>query len=282
MKSFFQSLHTPKRFSPSPQNIWTNEKISPFIFQSYFNNDVYGGSKDDVFLKKSISFIDQIATSYSCKSILDLGCGPGIYCSPLFDLGYTVSGVDISQKAISYAKEYAKENYQSIKYYNTDILSVNLEEKHDMVILLYEILSNFSLDNREKILRKVYNILDMNGIFILDVPSERRYINHVPMKVWEIFKTGDILLKENCYYFFSTEQFSQNLLFNHSVFLFENSEIVNCYDWIQCFEKKMVFDELSRNGFDILKVYSNTCGEKLKPESHSIALVCQKNGKIPK
>ncbi|MGX0373862.1 class I SAM-dependent methyltransferase [Staphylococcus sp. HKU1] len=276
MKEFFQSLHTPERFSPSPQNIWTEEKISPFIFQSYFNNDVYGGSKDDDFLKKSISFIDKIATRNSCTSILDLGCGPGIYCSPLFDLGYTVSGMDISQKAISYAQEYAKKNHQDISYYNNDILTVDLEEKYDMVILLYEIFSSFSLDNRKKVLKKIYNTLDTNGIFIFDVPSEKRYIEHNPMKIWEIFKPGDILLKETCYYFFSTEQFSQNLLFNHSVFLFENSEIVNCYDWIQCFDKKMLFDELSQNGFNILKVYSNTCGDELKPESHSIALICQK------
>lgn len=38
----------------------------------------------------------------------------------------------------------------------------------------------------------------------------------------------------------------------------------------------MLFDELSQNGFNILKVYSNTCGDELKPESHSIALICQK------
>jgi 2-polyprenyl-3-methyl-5-hydroxy-6-metoxy-1,4-benzoquinol methylase len=36
--------------------------------------------------------------------LLDVGCGPGHICSLFSDLGYTVSGVDISREAIAFAR----------------------------------------------------------------------------------------------------------------------------------------------------------------------------------
>lgn len=277
MEKLFHSLHTPNRFATSPHDLWTSERISPFIFQSYFTNDIYGGSKDTVFQNKSISFINDIASRFNCKKILDLGCGPGIYCSKLFSLGYESSGIDICQKAISYAQEQARNKNQNIKYYNNDILTIDIDEKYDMIIMLYEVFSTFPIEKRSLILEKVYTLLDENGIFIFDVPSHRRYVEQNSMKIWEIFKPGDIFLDETCCYFFSTEKFPQETLFNHSVFLFENGEMLDFYDWIQCFNKKMLEDELSKQGFSVIKFYSNTIGERLDAKSHSIAGVCQKN-----
>ncbi|MFQ3727218.1 hypothetical protein ABLV92_08335 [Staphylococcus equorum] len=45
MERLFEILKTPSEFENSPDDIWTNERISPFIFQSHFNDEVYGGVK---------------------------------------------------------------------------------------------------------------------------------------------------------------------------------------------------------------------------------------------
>jgi len=277
MDQLFKVLKTPSRFEASPNNIWTNEKISPFIFQSHFNDSVYGGSKNKNFVKNSVDFIHDVGKSHKCSKILDLGCGPGIYSIPLSKLGYDVTGIDISEKAIQHANNLAHEQNLDTKHFKEDILKLRIEEKYDMSLLLYEIYSTFSKKQREILLKKIWDGLTESGLFILDVPTNIRYQKQNSLKVWDFYEKDELFIQYPHYLFFSIEKFSNELLLHHSVFCFENEEIVNCYDWIQCFNELSIHEELQAYGFNILGTFSNLCGDKLEKESLSMAIICQKS-----
>ena len=59
-----------------------------------------------------VKFIKDIANKYPHKdlselSVLDVGCGGGILCEPLARLQAKVTGIDVSPKAIEYARKHA-------------------------------------------------------------------------------------------------------------------------------------------------------------------------------
>ena len=51
------------------------------------------------------------------KSILDLGCGTGIHAEMLYDKGYEIIGVDISNEMLDVAVESAKNKKKKLNIY---------------------------------------------------------------------------------------------------------------------------------------------------------------------
>lgn len=47
-----------------------------------------------------------------CKTIIDVGCGPGTYCNYFYEKGYKVTGVDYAKEVIKLAKK----NYPKIPF----------------------------------------------------------------------------------------------------------------------------------------------------------------------
>ena len=71
---------------------------------------------------------DNIAEKFNLKNsdkplrnikILDIGCGGGLLCEPMFRMGAKVVGIDASKKNIEIAKFHAKKNKLKIEYRTT-------------------------------------------------------------------------------------------------------------------------------------------------------------------
>lgn len=71
---------------------------------------------------------------YEVESILDIGCGSGIYANKLAQEGYRVTGVDVAPKMIDLAKQYSK-NHDNPIYQIADFIDMD-ETKFDTSILM--------------------------------------------------------------------------------------------------------------------------------------------------
>ncbi|MCB1558259.1 MAG: bifunctional 2-polyprenyl-6-hydroxyphenol methylase/3-demethylubiquinol 3-O-methyltransferase UbiG [Alphaproteobacteria bacterium] len=63
-----------------------------------------------------ISYIKDTLREISGASILDIGCGGGLVCEPLYRLGAKVVGIDADGVAIETAQDHAKRNGLNINY----------------------------------------------------------------------------------------------------------------------------------------------------------------------
>lgn len=71
-----------------------------------------------------------------CKTILDIGTGPGRYCFDLSKLGFETTGIDISSSMINLAKSGAANNKtNNCNFIHANYLSHNFEKKFDVAIL---------------------------------------------------------------------------------------------------------------------------------------------------
>ncbi len=92
--------------------------------------------------------------------ILDLGCGGGLTCEPLARLGATMTGVDFVEENIKVAKNHAIQSNLNINYFHSDIDSMSIKKKYDLILIL-EVLEH--LDNWALLIRKIKKNLKPKG-----------------------------------------------------------------------------------------------------------------------
>lgn len=104
------------------------------------------------------------------KKILDIGCGAGTICLYLGSKGNNVCGIDISQNAIISCNESAKFlGLKNVSFERMDFPNKVPEGKFDY-ILCSEVLEH--LENDDLALKKVFSLLNNNGIAIISTPSK--------------------------------------------------------------------------------------------------------------
>lgn len=102
-------------------------------------------------------------------SVLDLGCGPGLYCERLAARGCRCLGVDISPASIEYATRTAAERGIDCTYVCDDVTDADLGCGHDLAMLLFGELNTFPRPAIAELLRRVWAALRPGGTLALEV-----------------------------------------------------------------------------------------------------------------
>jgi 2-polyprenyl-6-hydroxyphenyl methylase/3-demethylubiquinone-9 3-methyltransferase len=77
-------------------------------------------------------------------SLLDIGCGGGLLCEPMAKLGFTVTGVDPSEKNIGTARTHAVQSGAAIDYRAADAETLAAEGRAFDVVLNMEVVEHVS------------------------------------------------------------------------------------------------------------------------------------------
>jgi SAM-dependent methyltransferase len=105
-------------------------------------------------------------------SILDAGCGTGSLALMLADLGYRVTGVDLSPEMIARAK--AKDAAARVDWRVGDLTALALDAKYDAAVSVADVFNHLaSLDEWETALRGLYDHLRSGGLACIDAMTCR-------------------------------------------------------------------------------------------------------------
>jgi SAM-dependent methyltransferase len=121
--------------------------------------------------------------------ILDVTCGPGLYCHELARRGYRVIGVDFAPAAIGYAREKAVEEGLNCTFVQQDVRQMDFHEEFEAAILLYGQLNAFTRDDAADLLRRVTKALVPGGRFIAEVHN-MEYIDKEQYADWEVSESS--------------------------------------------------------------------------------------------
>jgi len=146
-----------------------------------------------------------------CK-VIDIGCGEGFYSIYLAKKGFDVLGIDISEKAIKYAKENAKKENINIRFIAMDIFDLpKLNEKFDFV-LEWAIMHHIKFEDRKEYVKIINNILNEKGkYFSTCFNIQSTMFGGAGKKIRKIPENARALLGEEVY-FSSLEELNE--LFN--------------------------------------------------------------------
>ncbi len=105
--------------------------------------------------------------------LLECGCGTGTVASLLASNGCIVDAFDRSPAMIEVAKSKARSSVTSPKFWVDDLLSLELEDRYDAVICLYDSV-NYLTETSEisDFFKRVHRALRPNGLFLFDICTE--------------------------------------------------------------------------------------------------------------
>ena len=137
-------------------------------FTDWFNTSYYhilykdrNDADAQLFMKNITAFLTLPKTAH----ILDLPCGKGRHAVYLNSLGYTVTGTDLSENSILYAKMYENESL----HFEVADMRKPLVQKYDAIFNLFTSFGYFEEDSEDLlILQNIKNGLQKNGSFVFD------------------------------------------------------------------------------------------------------------------
>ncbi len=113
-------------------------------------------------------FIEREAGGDRPVKIIDIGCGTGRHAIELSKRGYTVTGVDLSESQLAWAREKAKTAGVTVDFFRHDARALPFEDEFDLAIMLCE--GGFSLMETDEmnfeILKNATKALKSKGKFI--------------------------------------------------------------------------------------------------------------------
>lgn len=127
-------------------------------------------SFDDFINPETQKLISNLVTSYFTVTqgltALDVGTGTGTTAHILYDLGFSVTGIDVSESAILHARGIAEKYQKPIQFLVSDVLELN--QKFDLIYDSHCLHCIVLEDDRSKFYQSVTSSLAQNGILILD------------------------------------------------------------------------------------------------------------------
>jgi SAM-dependent methyltransferase len=214
-------------------------------------------------LKKRINFVAKLLKKHNSKSVLDLGCGDGLYLLPLKKLKFDVEGLDIGKKILGEARKKSK----SLKLYLQDMSKFKINKKYDSIICLNSslvLLPNLKLI--ERTIKRCNMHLSEKGVLLLDLPNHKKEIKESNFEqscesfkipggnidvIYRDHKQGNKWITDCLGFVKKGNGFSQ--------FKEHYEELIYSPKWLE--------KVLKSNGFKIVKIYGTRSGGSFDPNT---------------
>lgn len=247
-------------------NWYEDDKLWKTFYDWMFDEDSFGLAQEQ--LPQLLSLIN-----HPIDSVLDLGCGPGRHCLAFAQMGYTVTGVDISQFLLSNAKKKSKDLSLNIDFIQADMLDFTTSKKQDLIVNMFNSFGYFDTpEKNQQVINNAYNNLNKTGTFVIDTVGKETLARNIEPVHLSEHANGDLrierpLLIDNLQVF-SNEWIlvSGNKAFKRSYqhYVYTPIELIN-----MCMQA----------GFNSVQVYGNLNGDEYDLDSHRLVVVAEKHEK---
>lgn len=161
----FTSLLKRDESPPNWQKIpWDDPDFSRRMLREHLTQDHDGASRRLKTIERHIDWINHMVLGGEQASILDLGCGPGLYTGRMADFGHACTGIDIAPASI----DYARANFPGT-YHLGDVREFDYGSDYDLVCMIYGELNAFAPEDAARILDKAHAALKPGGKLLLEV-----------------------------------------------------------------------------------------------------------------
>ncbi len=180
----------PALYEKGTASMWEDDHISGHLLTMHLNPEIDAASRKRPAIQQTVQWIESHLHGGQ-KSILDLGCGPGLDREMLAKAGHLVAGVDYSERSIAYAKQEAARNDLTIEYLHQNYLHLAFEDRFDLVMMVYCDFDVLIPEDRNRLLQNIYRALKPGGLFIFDTLNMKAPDTmKVPGRTWEAAESG--------------------------------------------------------------------------------------------
>lgn len=262
---------------PGTSQFWDDDHISKGMLESHLSPDRDGATMNHAFVRKSVDWIATVAPVCSHHTLLDLGCGPGIYAEFFAQAGYEVTGFDMSRRSIAHARDSARNKGLQITYQLCNYLTLDCVEQFDVATIINYDFGVPSKDDRAILLRKIHTALHPNGLFIFDVFTPLRFSGKEESKNWEYLQSGFFYAEPHlCLQSFYRYDEHKTILRQYLVI---TEHDVRCHNiWEHTFTADEVTEDLREAGFRLKGLYGDISGSEYSIAGETMCVIAEKIG----
>ena len=158
-------------------------EINKQWYEKWFDSNYYHILYKNRSTNEAAQFLEKLrAVIIPSKNshIMDLACGRGRHSRYLCDMGYIVTGVDLSSQSIAYAKQFENQN---LKFHVHDMRNDFGRLQFDHVLNLFTSFGYFENDNDNiLVLKNVQRALKEHGTVLIDFMNVIKAINSMVKK----------------------------------------------------------------------------------------------------
>ncbi len=116
--------------------------------------------------QKIISYLKNVFQKYNFNNALEIGCGIGIISGFISKNIPKVTGIDISEENIKFAKATNKK----VTFYCSDFLEFSVKDKFDL-ITLFDVLEHIPKEIHTDVFKNINEMSNPNTIIIMTIPD---------------------------------------------------------------------------------------------------------------
>ena len=138
--------------------------------------------------------------------VLDLCCGYGRHAIPMTQMGFRITGFEISESLYNKAKEYSKTSEVKFKLILGDMRSLHLKvkEKFDAVINIFTAFGFYTKESdNQRVLNGVAKVLKPGAKFLIDLSNRENVLKRWQPRQW-YSAGGKTVLEQAMFDFFSS------------------------------------------------------------------------------
>ncbi len=268
-----EACHLPSPYEPG-EELWNDPYISKKMLEAHLSPETDAASYRPQKIQAICAYLPQALHLKPKDTVVDLGCGPGLYSSDLARQGLKVTGIDLSENSIRYAKEHQPE--PDMQYFRGSYLNFFGNEQFNAALLIYEDYGVLSPDNRIILLKNIHDALMPDGHFAFDICSlaalEIRKKTSKPN--WYIADSGfwrphrHIVLEKTFFY--------EDIPATCDFYAVLDSKLSIYRVYQTFFTPETITQELEENGFRVERILSDLTGRPYQPDSPTLGVICEK------
>jgi SAM-dependent methyltransferase len=183
-------LSQPSPFAPHLAPFWDDPHIGQSMLAAHLDPEREAASRPHARIDREVAWILNHLDLAPGAPVLDLGCGPGLYCTRLARHGMRVTGVDFSPVALEHARKQAERDGAVIDYLLADYRVLDLVEAFDAAVLIYYDFGVLADGERDEVLRRVARSLRPGGWLVFDMLSPGALGRRAGQRIWSLCPGG--------------------------------------------------------------------------------------------
>jgi len=276
ISSLIELQQRPEPFTPGEALFWDYPHISAQLLQAHLDPNTEAASRRPETIDRIVRWLIQRLSLSAGHSVLDLGCGPGLYASRLARAGLQVTGVDYSHRSLEYASQQAKEDDLEINYRYQNYLELEDENQYEAAFLIYGDFCPLDPEQRSRLLHNVHRALKPGGKFVLDVSTREQRKKYGNKNGWHaleggFWKPGPHLVLEEGF------DYPELSIWLDQYTVVEADGNLSVYrNWFQDYTPETITAELTKGKFTVEDLSGDLTGEPYHPGSEWIGIIARK------